>query len=435
MASQIATLKAKHAEHLLRVVREAEKQEAVRQRKLRHATSNANFTYLQKRFNAERRKDQEHISGLVEDANTVEAALIRGSQNSEEKSWQTGNGRPQRDRSVNVGGNSGPYRGEGDAGIAGGTNGGRSSIGGSIGTTPTKSNAYVEPSETREDPNFISLNQMRFMKHVHARLDGQKAARAHTRLMTQPVGAKNTADKPGKRHRRSGDSGKEPSPRKRVGSKMVDGALAGSSTLPFMGTVEGCATGSTAAQQLLERKRSILLEMKGVVGRQAEAVDRLVASSANNRVTKRGVCGDYSSSRRRSRSLQESKGSSPTPCCILHERRKSDRCSRVGSASCVDASNLVVQNSPAMPSPFTAGVKAALPLPPPRPPENDTSAFLARGGRWGGESRHGASSTRDSLASVSSASYATYCKRDLEGGRATRGVVGRRPGIVPALPV
>lgn len=307
---------------------------------------------------------------------------------------------------------------------------------------------------------------MRFMKYVHARLDGQKAARAHTRLMTQPVGAKKTADKPGKRHRRSGDGGKEPSPRKRVGSKMVDGALAGSSTLPFMGTVEGCATGSTAAsserrvgksgrgaamaqhhggdgssansryrQQLLERKRSILLEMKGVVGRQAEAVDRLVASSANNRVTKGGVCGDYSSSSRRSRSLQESKGSSPTPGCILHERRKSDRCSRVGSASCVDASNLVVQNSPAMPSPFTAGVKAALPLPPPRPPENDTSAFLARGGRWGGESRHGPSSTRDSLASVSSASYATYCKRDLEGGRATRGVVGRRPGIVPALPV
>lgn len=49
MASQIAMLKAKHAEHLLGVVREAEKQEAVRQRKLRHATSNANFTYLQKR--------------------------------------------------------------------------------------------------------------------------------------------------------------------------------------------------------------------------------------------------------------------------------------------------------------------------------------------------------------------------------------------------
>ena len=49
MAPDIAALKLKHAEHILQVVRGAEKQEAVRQRKLRHATSKANLAYLQKR--------------------------------------------------------------------------------------------------------------------------------------------------------------------------------------------------------------------------------------------------------------------------------------------------------------------------------------------------------------------------------------------------
>lgn len=49
-APDIAALKQKHAEHILEVVRGAEKQEAVRQRKLRHATSKANLAYLQKRY-------------------------------------------------------------------------------------------------------------------------------------------------------------------------------------------------------------------------------------------------------------------------------------------------------------------------------------------------------------------------------------------------
>lgn len=49
MAPDIAALKLKHAEHILEVVRGAEKQEAVRQGKLRHATSKANLAYLQRR--------------------------------------------------------------------------------------------------------------------------------------------------------------------------------------------------------------------------------------------------------------------------------------------------------------------------------------------------------------------------------------------------
>lgn len=50
MAPDIAALKLKHAEHILEVVRGAEKQEAARQRKLRHATSKTNLAYLQKRY-------------------------------------------------------------------------------------------------------------------------------------------------------------------------------------------------------------------------------------------------------------------------------------------------------------------------------------------------------------------------------------------------
>lgn len=49
MAAEIAALKLKHAEHILEVVRGAEREEAVRQKKLRHATSKENLAYLQKR--------------------------------------------------------------------------------------------------------------------------------------------------------------------------------------------------------------------------------------------------------------------------------------------------------------------------------------------------------------------------------------------------
>ncbi len=50
MAAEIAARKLKHAEHLLEVVRGAKKLEAVRQKKLRHATSKENLAYLQKRW-------------------------------------------------------------------------------------------------------------------------------------------------------------------------------------------------------------------------------------------------------------------------------------------------------------------------------------------------------------------------------------------------
>lgn len=46
---EIKAVKLKHAEHILAVVRGAEKQEVVRQKKLRRATSKENLAYLQKR--------------------------------------------------------------------------------------------------------------------------------------------------------------------------------------------------------------------------------------------------------------------------------------------------------------------------------------------------------------------------------------------------
>lgn len=47
---KLAKLKKRHAAHVLAVIRSAEKQEAERQEKLRHATSKCNLAYLQKRW-------------------------------------------------------------------------------------------------------------------------------------------------------------------------------------------------------------------------------------------------------------------------------------------------------------------------------------------------------------------------------------------------
>ena len=195
-------------------------------------------------------------------------------------------------------------------------------------------------------------------------------------------------------------------------------------------------------QRLLEQKREILLEMKGVVSRQAEALERLGGSSATtvNRAAQtggRGRGGGSDSTRRRSVPASYGGGSTKSSSVPTWEGTEScSRSSRAPSkaaghqstrrASCPDVSNLTVHSTP-------AGVRA---LAPPRPPENDTSAFLARGGRWGGEGRQGTSRRgRDSLASASSASYATYCNRSPGGGRAAPLRDVARPAAVPSLPL
>lgn len=278
--------------------------------------------------------------------------------------------------------------------------------------------------------------QMRFMKYVYAHVDGQKAARAHTRLMAQLVGEEKSADKLLESRQ---------SHIRRKGSKEVTLAALGKADVGTLASSgrrrEKSARGTVLSQpdggggivgnrqRLLEKKRRILLEMKGVVSRQAEALDRLVESSADiNRAAQAGGRGGDNNNRRQ-RSFQGSHGGSTKSSSVPHAgtesgRRSSKALSKAAPstrrASCLDVSNFVVRKTPAMP--------------PPRPPENDTSAFLARGGRWGGEGRQGTSSRRDSLASASSASYATYCNRGPARGAAAL-KSSRRPAVIPALPV
>lgn len=291
---------------------------------------------------------------------------------------------------------------------------------------------------------------MRFMKYVYAHVDDQKAARAHTQLMAQLVGAEKPADNRQERrqprtHRKGGDEATLAALGKAGAGTLASSGRQGEQSVRggVLSQTHGGGGNAGNRQRLLEQKRGILLEMKGVVSRQAEALDRLVESSANvNRAAQVGR-GSGENSRRRSTYFQGSLGGSTKPSSVHHEgtesnrRRSKARSEAAGQhtrrASCLDVSNLVVHNTPATLSSSGARMKAPQPLPLPRPPENKTSAFLARGGRWGEESLQG-TSRRDSLASASSASYATYCNRSAGGGRAAPRR-SRHPAVVPALPL
>ncbi|CAM9967864.1 unnamed protein product [Ectocarpus sp. 4 AP-2014] len=432
MAPQIAALKLKHAEHILEVVREAEKQEAARQRKLKHATSRENLAYLQRRFTAERRQDQAHISGLVQDANAVEAALLK-----EQQPLQGHNSSLARDDPCAEAfkGDNASSEGGGDAGGAV-NNGG---VEGSVGVRrifSTKSNAYMEPAEPKDDSNFISLDQMRFMKYVYSHIEGQNGAKAHTRLMTNVVRKeKQSAVKPNAHEQRcrrrssSSSSGgdKRMSAANDAGSRRA-GPVAGSSAPPLLNKGgEGGRNSGSRERQLLERKRGILLEMKGVVSRQAEALDRLVQSSANANVAGNGRRRGGDRNNRQSRPSQASVSISSS--LFTPNGAMSGRSTRSGS--CPHISSLT-KKSPAMLPSSSTRPTAELLMPPMVPPDNGTSAFLARGGRWCEESRR-RSWRRDSVTTASSASYATYCKRDRDQGRELG--ISRRPVAVPSLPV
>lgn len=300
------------------------------------------------------------------------------------------------------------------------------------------------------------------MKYVYAHVDGERAAKAHTRLMTQLVGAEKSADKlQARNQRRIGCSGdNELCSRNKASSKVeisrvavgkaersnpVDVSAswkkpAGRRRESIACQTQGSCESSGNRRRLLEQKRGILLEMKGVVSRQAEALDRLMGISGNP--MREGDC--YTNSRRGS-SLQDSDGGSTKSSSLLPNEAKSNR-KRSGSGSPAVGQNLRSGFSLGVPLPdripksFSAKlpltsskVKAALPLPPPKPPQNDTSAFLARGGRWGDGIRQ-TPQRRESLASPSSASYATFCNRGSNAGRALFGK-SQRPRIVPALKI
>lgn len=296
------------------------------------------------------------------------------------------------------------------------------------------------------------------MKYVYAHVDGEKAAKAHARLMTQLVGTEKSADKlQARNQRRNGSSGE-----KELYSRTMDSSRAEVSRVALedaersspvdvsasvkkqagrgRGRIErqtqwSCES-SGNRQRLLEQKRGILLEMKGVVSRQAEALDRLMGSS---KIPNRER--DCYPNSRRSSSFQESDGGSTKSSSLLPGRAKSVR-KRSGSGSQATGQNLrsvlpvgvpdhMPKSSPAKLPLTSPKIKAALPLPPPKPPQNDTSAFLARGGRWG-EGIRQSPQRRDSVRSPSSASYATFCNRGSDAGRALLGK-SQRPRIVPAL--
>ncbi|CAM9951974.1 unnamed protein product [Ectocarpus sp. 13 AM-2016] len=294
----------------------------------------------------------------------------------------------------------------------------------------------MEPAEPKDDSNFISLDQMRFMKYVYSHIEGRKGAKAHTRRMTNVVREeKQLAVKPDaheqRRRRRSSSSSSGGDKRmfaaNDAGSRRA-GPVAGSSAAPLLGKGgEGGRNSGSRERQLLERKRGILLEMKGVVSRQAEALDRLVQSSTNAYVAGNGRRRGGDRSSRQSRSSQASVSTSSS--LFTPKGATSGRNTRSGSYP--HTSSLIKKSSAMLPSSST-GRKAELPMPPAVPPDNGTSAFLARGGRWGGESRR-RSWRRDSVITASSASYATYCKRDRVQDRELG--ISRRHAAVPALPV
>lgn len=177
---------------------------------------------------------------------------------------------------------------------------------------------------------------------------------------------------------------------------------------------------SKGKRRLLEQKRGILLEIKDLVSRQTETIDRLAegcGDTTRNRKTSRSVV--YTG--RAGRSLMSSsRGTSMVSSSVPSSSRRQSQLPQTRCSS--------------------TGRNAITPLPPlPSPPEQSaTSKFLTLGGRWENTTveervcRH-----RSSIAS--SASYASYGERDNErmakgGGEMPRyKECYRTPKRVPAL--
>lgn len=236
--------------------------------------------------------------------------------------------------------------------------------------------------------------------------------------------------------------------------RRAQGAGAAAAVKPTGGRGTSPLSHGTGRRRLLAEKRGILLELKGVVNRQAEALDRLVDSCGDTLggggLRSRGGVGSGSGgSRGGSRgskfsgwdngSSSGSRSSAPerggVACKYSQKRRGGDNASWPERFEAVHGAsghhNVRVKQRAAVFSPamIASARGKGNPMFPPRPPEKGTSDFLARGGRWGrGGGTRG--SGRSSVAS--SASYATYANK----GRARReDAFGgcRRPAKVPVL--
>lgn len=306
---------------------------------------------------------------------------------------------------------------------------------------------------------------MRFMEQVHKREDSQRIPRAATKTNDADATAERRMRKKIRKREGGGGGGGNHRDGGPAGLRITAAASGLSADKPFplprrgqgggaAGIVKqerdrGASTFShgTGRQRLLAEKRGILLELKGVVSRQAEALDRLVDSCGDNtlggaKLTSGVGSGSGSGSSRSGGSGGskfsgwDSSNSSRSSAAGIRGRYqknrgnnaiKADRVAGQGGASCYD--NGRAKHTSAV-SPAATREKGKVFLPP-RPPENDTSAFLARGGRWGGEGGPRVSG-RNSVAST--ASYATYANKGRGKREDTFGVCTRRPEV-PTLPL
>ncbi|CAN0106849.1 unnamed protein product, partial [Laminaria digitata] len=376
------------------------------------------------RFDTERRQNQTQISRLIQDAHAVEAALRKAPGCPPEEGAEHGHNGP----------GNGPGGGGNTGGGGGGGGGGGFSVGGWGGGggrgASSECNAFIElPEAGGGDSRFISAKQarggggrwqMRFMDYVHKREVSQRVPQAPVGLTTKLTRAGRTTgeNRTRQRHSQSGGGGNGGG----GGGDNHAGGRGGAAVAKPEGVRrESPLSHGTGRRRLLAEKRGILLELKGVVNRQAEALDRLVDSCGD---TLGGVRSRGGVERGGIQYSQKSRGDTTTSWA--------DRFGDAQGASYYD-NNVRPKQRPAAYSPATIGPargKGNVSFPP-RPPESGTSAFLARGGRWGGGGGTRVSG-RNSVAS--SASYATYANNKGRGRREEDAFgVCRRPAEVPTL--
>lgn len=297
------------------------------------------------------------------------------------------------------------------------------------------------------------------MKYVYKHLDEEKATRAVGCIVAQ-INGENRSNKRRTRSTPCGMGGGRQLFRNYKHSTTSPQALTKASTAAGQGReVDRVCAGSRRGgkmggaplpcvrgrRRLLEEKRGILMELKEIVGRQAEALDRLVegcvatnggkTASTINAVgggsSHSGNFGDWS---RHKSYRARIHGGSRSSRGNDGERLKPHSTSTTSASVYRNTSGSVKDTSTVSSSTSSALSRAAEQETPPTSSENATSAFLTRGGRWEGKvARRDVSRKRNSVAST--ASYATYCER--AGGKGGEAAVrlDRHPSKVPMLPI
>lgn len=299
---------------------------------------------------------------------------------------------------------------------------------------------------TTPELHSLTATQIRFLKYVYKTVDDRKVERMHKRQMAELAeGRRKNPDRTRALSRNVGQREAIPSSSAHQATTGRGGTVnAGMASLSgSAGGIHSPATGQNKGRRrLLEQKRGILLQLKGLVSRQAEALDQLAegcddttknhntsSSSVYSGRTGRGCRSsgsvrDRAAARYRDR-IDWASGSRGTSTMSSSAPPSSYRPTQSGRTHCSSTDRYTNE----------------LLRPLPRPPEqNATSNFLALGGRWENTTvGEGVSRHRSSIAS--SASYASYgewdngrWKKD-SGGMRGNGGCYRTPNGVPALPI